>query len=70
MLNFRTYNIMIELTPIPVGFELERFGSASIDLHEWMRLRNYALEFVVGKGVNSPCCTLKQDSQISPAIHR
>ena len=49
MLNFRTYNIMIELTPIPVGFELERFGSASIDLHEWMRLRNYALEFVVGK---------------------
>ena len=31
---------MIEFTPIPVGFELERFGSASIDLHEWMRLRS------------------------------
>ena len=58
MLNFRTYNIMIELTPIPVGFELERFGSASIDLHEWMRLRNYALEFVVGKGVNATSFTV------------
>ena len=58
MLNFRTYNIMIELTPIPVGFKLERFGSASIDLHEWMRLRNYALEFVVGKGVNATSFTV------------
>ena len=64
---------MIEFTPIPVEFELERFGSASIDLHEWMRLRKHALEFVVGKGVNATsftCCTPKQDLQISPAIHR
>ena len=49
---------MIEFTPIPVGFELERFGSASIDLHEWMRLRKYALEFVVGKGVNATSFTV------------
>lgn len=58
MLNFGTYNIMIEFTPIPVEFELERFGSASIDLHEWMRLRKYALEFVVGKGVNATSFTV------------
>ena len=49
---------MIEFTPIPVGFELERFGSASIDLHEWMRLRKHALEFVVGKGVNATSFTV------------
>ena len=49
---------MIEFAPIPVGFELERFGSASIDLHEWMRLRKYALEFVVGKGVNATSFTV------------
>lgn len=49
---------MIEFTPIPVRFELERFGSASIDLHEWMRLRKYALEFVVGKGVNATSFTV------------
>ena len=49
---------MIEFTPIPVGFELERFGGASIDLHEWMRLRKYALEFVVGKGVNATSFTV------------
>ena len=49
---------MIEFTPIPVGFELERFGSASVDLHEWMRLRKYALEFVVGKGVNATSFTV------------
>ena len=49
---------MIEFTPIPVEFELERFGGASIDLHEWMRLRKYALEFVVGKGVNATSFTV------------
>ncbi|WP_295219087.1 DUF927 domain-containing protein [Ruminococcus sp.] len=41
---------MIDFTPLPVAFQLERFGCVSIDFQEWMRLRKRAIEFVVGKG--------------------